>query len=209
MLTTHYKITVSWHPRVYASSISPRVYGRSIDCDTRRKERTEKGWRRREEKKEAQWDASHASAIREGMHVFISHRYSRRPRSRAASAVAASSTMQRASISRKYVLSKHAARHSARGVRAYHDLDSVARESESACFDIAREEHVSARRGRECPCEKRGIREEKEINIWDSKDISLISEIVRGEPGYRSARTITLECARFERVANAICAQLE
>lgn len=122
------------------------------------------------------------------MHVFISHRYSRRPRA-LHRAVAAS--MQNASISRKYVLSKHAARHSARGARAYHDLDSVPR----ACFDIAREEHVSARRisGRECPCE-RGIREEKEINNWDSKDISLISEIVRGERGIVRLETITLEC---------------
>lgn len=68
---------------------------------------------------------------------------------------------------------------------AYQDLDSVAR----ACFDIAREEHVSARRisEQECPYE-RGIREEKEINNWNSKDISLISEIVRGEPGYQLAR---------------------
>lgn len=134
------------------------------------------------------------------MHVFISHRYSRRPR-----------TLHRpsqhpcnASIPRKYVLSKRAARHSVRGVRAYHDLDSVAAR---ACFDIVREEHVSARRisEQECPCE-RGIREEKEINNWNSKDISLISEIVRGERGIARLVTITLECKVRARSKCNLCA---
>lgn len=90
------------------------------------------------------------------------------------------------------------------GVRAYHDLDSVAAR---ACFDIAREEHVSARRisEQECPCE-RGIREEKEINNWNSKDISLISEIVRGERGIARLVTITLECKVRARSKCNLCA---